>query len=152
MLQPCYSACMPHPLSVPLPALPQTRDEVRVLRSLAHPNVIQYHDCFADGGVQYIAMEYAEVRLIVGCYSTNRNRPVAWLLQFFKQRYFISLSKQKGDKCGETTQLRVCLTEMLFSKRMLPPSLCVPAPHPCRRGTWRRCSRRGAASCFPRVS
>ncbi|PRW58940.1 serine threonine- kinase Nek1 isoform X5 [Chlorella sorokiniana] len=37
-----------------------TRDEVRVLRSLAHPNVIQYQDCFTDGGMQYIVMEYAE--------------------------------------------------------------------------------------------
>lgn len=55
------------------PNLPQTRDEVRVLRSLAHPNIIQYHDCFVDGGVQYIAMEYAEVHLLSLVCRSNRH-------------------------------------------------------------------------------
>lgn len=43
-----------------------------MLRSLAHPNIIQYHDCFVDGGVQYIAMEYAEVHLLsLACHSNR---------------------------------------------------------------------------------
>ena len=49
----------------------QTRDEVRVLRSLSHPNVIQYHACFQDGGVQYIAMEFAEVRRLAASGTSN---------------------------------------------------------------------------------
>lgn len=49
------------PLSPPLPALLQTRDEVRVLSAMAHPNIVLYHDCFAEGGRTYIIMEFCEV-------------------------------------------------------------------------------------------
>lgn len=40
----------------------QSRDEVRVLSSMAHPNIVLYHDCFNDGSKQYIAMEFCEAR------------------------------------------------------------------------------------------
>lgn len=32
----------------------QTRSEVQVLRSLTHPNIVQYHDAFSEGGKQYM--------------------------------------------------------------------------------------------------
>lgn len=45
----------------------QTRGEVRVLRSLQHPNIVQYHDCWTEaGGTQYISMEFCEVP---GCWG-----------------------------------------------------------------------------------
>ncbi|KAL6778762.1 hypothetical protein ACKKBF_B04745 [Auxenochlorella protothecoides x Auxenochlorella symbiontica] len=37
-----------------------TRDEVRVLRRLDHPNIVAYHECFWTGPTQHIVMEYCE--------------------------------------------------------------------------------------------
>ena len=33
--------------------------EVEMLKELKHPNIIKYHDSFADDGNLYIVMEYA---------------------------------------------------------------------------------------------
>lgn len=32
----------------------QTRSEVQVLRSLQHPNIVQYHEAFTEAGRQYM--------------------------------------------------------------------------------------------------
>ena len=46
------------------PAAPQTRDEVRVLSSLQHPNIVLYQECWQEQGFQYIAMEFCEVNVL----------------------------------------------------------------------------------------
>ena len=37
---------------------------MRTLRALCHPHVVSYHECFFEGGRQFIAMEYCEVCLL----------------------------------------------------------------------------------------
>lgn len=39
----------------------QTRDEVRVLSLLSHPNIVSYHECFHEDSRQFIVMEFCEV-------------------------------------------------------------------------------------------
>jgi len=53
VLPACPPACL-------IPACLQTRDEVRVLSRMAHPNIVLYHECFQEAGSQYIAMEFCE--------------------------------------------------------------------------------------------
>lgn len=37
-----------------------------MLSSMAHPNIVLYHDCFNDCGKQHIAMEFCEARCRAG--------------------------------------------------------------------------------------
>ncbi len=37
-----------------------TMDEVEVLAKLDHPNIVKYHDCFADTATINIVMEYCD--------------------------------------------------------------------------------------------
>lgn len=54
-----FHSCIRCPAS---PCVLQSRDEVRVLSSMAHPNIVLYHECFHNLGKQYIAMEFCEAR------------------------------------------------------------------------------------------
>ena len=38
-----------------------------MLSGLQHPNIVRYHECFQEGGRQYIAMEYCEVLRCGAC-------------------------------------------------------------------------------------
>lgn len=40
--------------------LKNAKNEVAILKSLNHPNVIEYHDSYVKGDTFYIMMEYAE--------------------------------------------------------------------------------------------
>lgn len=53
----------------PTRAFAQARNEVRVLASLNHPNIVKYYETFVDGssGKLQIVMEYCEVRLASAC-------------------------------------------------------------------------------------
>ena len=48
--------------------LVQTRDEVRVLSSLQHPNIVLYQEGWQEQGFQYIAMEFCEVGPLHCCW------------------------------------------------------------------------------------
>ena len=116
------------------PALQQTRDEVRVLRSLAHPNVIQYHSCFTDGGVQYIAMEYAEVRPLQ-----------SWLLSLAG---WVILP---CDSCAGATP--ACLlptkTQSAPSAQQTTPPLDIMSPHPWQEGDLEKMLKARAGELLP---
>lgn len=52
------AALQPHPLSAPLPPRRWVAvNEVRLLASLHHPNVVQYKQCFVEDSCLHVIME-----------------------------------------------------------------------------------------------
>ena len=45
----------------------QAKNEVKVLNSLNHPNIVKYYECYQERNMMHIIMEYCQVTLPL-CY------------------------------------------------------------------------------------
>lgn len=47
--------------SITLLAALQAKNEVKVLNSLNHPNIVKYYECYQERNMMHIIMEYCQV-------------------------------------------------------------------------------------------
>lgn len=69
------------------------KNEVAILKSLNHPNIIQYFDSFSKNGTLYIVMEYASKGTLFELIQATRpNRLTPQVISYFnKKKMFLKL-------------------------------------------------------------
>lgn len=66
-------------------------NEVKLLRSLDHPNIISYYDSFVHHNKLCIVMEYAENGIIYNIYSWSKYNGIRGKIIIKKYRWIYSL-------------------------------------------------------------
>ena len=66
--------------------------EIRLLRSLSHPNVTPLYDCFTDGDAAYLVTRLADGDLHLVLYG--RERPPAWNPNRIRIRFNVSVPER----------------------------------------------------------
>eukprot|EP00928_Gymnodinium_smaydae_P036051 TRINITY_DN25253_c0_g1_i1.p1 TRINITY_DN25253_c0_g1~~TRINITY_DN25253_c0_g1_i1.p1 ORF type:complete len:1104 (-),score=207.29 TRINITY_DN25253_c0_g1_i1:91-3402(-) len=147
---------------LPPEAHQRARDEVQVLRRLAHPHVIAYHDFFVEQDTLHILLEYADGGDLASDLK-NRSDPYgeSEAMRIFGQcllalRYIhnkriihrdvksqnVFLTKERGAKLGDFGIAKMMQdtvaepTEFMGTVAYLAPEVCQSAPYSCKVDIW----------------